>query len=144
MIEEAKEDAAPELARESVLEAVAEAEGIEVSDEDLLEALEPTAEREGTEPAKLLERLKETGRDVPVRRELRLRRAVEAIADTREADRAGQGEGARAALDPGEAAQGGGVLAAVDAGLRRPSGPELADSHVAGAGSSLLPGKLAA
>jgi trigger factor len=82
MVEEAKEDAAQTLARESVLEAVAEAEGIDVSDDDLLEALEVTAEREGTEPAKLLERLKETGRDVPVRRELRLRRAVEAIADT--------------------------------------------------------------
>ena len=62
------------LARESVLEAVADAEGIEVSDEELLEALGRTAEREGTEPAKLLERLKETGRDVPVRRELRLRK----------------------------------------------------------------------
>ena len=82
MIEEAKEDAARTLARESVLEAVAEAEGIDVSDDDVLEALGPTAEREGTEPAKLLERLIQTGRDVPIRRELRLRRAVDAIAGT--------------------------------------------------------------
>jgi trigger factor len=82
MVEEAKEDARRTLSRESVLEAVAEAEGVEVSDEDLLEALQPTAEREGTSPDKLLAQLKETGRDVPVRRELCLRRAVDAIADS--------------------------------------------------------------
>ena len=40
MVEEAKEDARRTLSRESVLEAVADAEGIEVSDDDLLEALE--------------------------------------------------------------------------------------------------------
>jgi trigger factor len=80
MIQEATEDARRTLSRESVLEAVAEAEGIEVSDEELLEALGPTAEREGTKPDKLLARLKETGRDAPVRRELRLRHAVDAIA----------------------------------------------------------------
>ena len=36
----------------------------------------------GTKPEKLLERLKESGRDVPIRRELRLRKAVDAIADS--------------------------------------------------------------
>ncbi len=82
MVEEAKEDARRTLSRESVLEAVAEAEGIEVSDDDLLEALQPTAEREGTTPDKLLAQLKDAGRDAPVRRELRLRRAVDAIADS--------------------------------------------------------------
>jgi trigger factor len=81
MVEEAREDARKALARESVLAAVADAEGIEVSDDDLLEALEGTAEREGATAAKLLERLKETGRDVPVRRELRLRRAVDVLVE---------------------------------------------------------------
>jgi trigger factor len=80
LIQDAREDARKALGRESVLEAVADAEGIEVSDEDLVEALEGTAEREGTKPDKLLERLKKSGRDVPVRRELRMRRAVDAIA----------------------------------------------------------------
>ncbi len=61
---------------------MADAEGVEVSDEDLLEALEPTAEREDIKPDKLLARLKESGRDAPIRRELRLRRAVDAIADS--------------------------------------------------------------
>jgi trigger factor len=85
MVEEAKDDARRTLSRESVLEAVAEAEGIEVSDEDLLEALEPTAEREGTSPDKLLSSLAETGRDAPIRRELRLRRAVDTIAESAQA-----------------------------------------------------------
>jgi trigger factor len=82
MVEEAKDDARRTLSRESVLEAVADAEAIEVSDDDLLEALQATAEREGTKPDKLLARLKETGRDAPIRRELRLRQAVDAIADS--------------------------------------------------------------
>ncbi len=82
MVEEAKDDARRTLSRESVLEAVADAEAIEVSDDDLLEALQATAEREGTKPDKLLARLKEAGRDAPIRRELRLRQAVDAIADS--------------------------------------------------------------
>ena len=61
---------------------MADAEGVEISDDDLLEALQATAEREGTTPEKLLERLKETGRDAPIRRELRLRQAVDAIAES--------------------------------------------------------------
>jgi trigger factor len=80
MVEEAKDDARRALARESVLDAVAEAEQIEVSDEDLLEAIERTAEREGAKPEELVQRLKETGRDAPIRQELRLRRAVDVIA----------------------------------------------------------------
>jgi trigger factor len=82
MIEEAKDDARRTLARESVLEAVAQAEQIDVSGEDLLEAIARTAERENTTPEKLLERLEENGRDVPIRHELRLRRAVDVIADS--------------------------------------------------------------
>jgi trigger factor len=82
MIEEAKDDARRTLARESVLEAVAQAEQIDVSDEDLLEAIARTAERENTTPEKLHERLEESGRDVPIRHELRLRRAVDVIADS--------------------------------------------------------------
>jgi trigger factor len=82
MVEQAKDDARRVLARESVLEAVADAEQIEVSDEELIDALARTAEREGTKPDKLLARLKQSGRDVPIRRELRLRRAVDVIADS--------------------------------------------------------------
>jgi trigger factor len=100
MIEEAKEDARRTLARESVLEAVAEAEGIEISDEDLLEALGPTAEREGTKPDKLLARLKENGRDAPIRRELRLRGAVDTIAESAQPIELGQAKAREALWTP--------------------------------------------
>ena len=81
VVEETKQDAARQLARESVLDAVADAEGIEVGDEELLEALSPAAERERSKPEKLLERLVKTGRDLPIRREIRLRKAVDRLVE---------------------------------------------------------------
>ena len=81
LIEEAKPDAELSMRREAVLEAVADAEKIEVSDEELKEALEPIAEREGAQPDELISRLKETGRDKLLRRDLRMRRALERIAE---------------------------------------------------------------
>jgi trigger factor len=89
MIEQAREYAGKQLAREAVLEAVADAEAIEVSDDELLEVIERSAEREQTKPAKLLARLKESGRDVALRRDLRLRKAVEVIAASAVAIEAG-------------------------------------------------------
>jgi trigger factor len=80
MVDEAREDARRQLAREAVLEAVADAEGIEVSDDELLEVIARTAEREQTKPEKLLARLKDGGRDLALRRELRLRKAVDVVA----------------------------------------------------------------
>jgi trigger factor len=80
MVDEARDDARKQLAREAVLEAVADAEGIEVSDDELLEVIRSAAEREKTKPEKLLARLKDSGRDLALRRELRLRKAVDVIA----------------------------------------------------------------
>jgi trigger factor len=77
VIDETKNDAARQLWRESVLEAVADAEGIEAGDEELLEALASAAEREKSTPEKVLERLVKSGRDLPIRRELRLRKAID-------------------------------------------------------------------
>jgi trigger factor len=82
MVEETREDAARQLARESVLEAVADAEDIEISDDELMEALGSAAEREKSKPAKLLERLQRNGRDIPLRRDLRLRKALDVLADS--------------------------------------------------------------
>jgi len=82
VVEETKEDAAVQLRREAVLEAIADAEGLEAGDDELLEALASAAEREKTKPEKLLERLKKAGRDVPLRRELRLRQAVDVLAES--------------------------------------------------------------
>jgi trigger factor len=73
-------DAEQALRREAVITAVVAAEGISPSDEQLLEALAPSAEREGVEPAQLLERLRGEGRLDEVREDLAARQAIELIA----------------------------------------------------------------
>jgi trigger factor len=80
LIDDAEEDAEKALRREATLAAVADAEGIEPTDEDLLEALGPGDGKNA--PDKLLARLKEGGRDNLLRDEVRLRKAVDVIADT--------------------------------------------------------------
>jgi trigger factor len=81
LIEEAKPDAAKQLARESVLEAVADAEQLEVSDEELLDALKGIAEREGEKPEKVLAKLVRGGRDAALRNDLRIRKAVDVLVE---------------------------------------------------------------
>jgi trigger factor len=81
LIEESKPDAERELKREAVVTAVAEAEGIEVSDEELVEALEHSAEHERTTPEKLLERLRANGRDAMIEEDIQARKAIELIAE---------------------------------------------------------------
>jgi trigger factor len=82
IIEESKPDAALELKREAVLAAIAEAEAIEVSDEEMIEALEHTAGHERTTPEKLLERLRDNGRDAMVREDIQVRKAIDLVADS--------------------------------------------------------------
>ncbi|HET9197693.1 MAG TPA: trigger factor [Solirubrobacterales bacterium] len=82
LIEETKPDAEKELRREAVVTAIAEAEGIEVSEEEMLEALEHSAQHERTTPEKLLERLRQSGRDAMIREDLRARKAIELVADS--------------------------------------------------------------
>ena len=59
---ENREPAERDLRREAVLAAVVEAEGIEASDDDVMESLERAAAAEGGSPKKLLERLRSSGR----------------------------------------------------------------------------------
>lgn len=82
IVEESKPDAERELMREAVLSAIAEAEGTEVTDEEMIEALEHTAEHERTSPEKLLERLRKDGRDSLVREDLRIRKAIDLVAES--------------------------------------------------------------
>ncbi|HET8955085.1 MAG TPA: trigger factor [Solirubrobacterales bacterium] len=81
LIEETKPDAEKELRREAVVTAIAEAEAIEVSEAEMVEALEHSAEHERTTPEKLLERLRESGRDAMIREDLRARKAIELVAE---------------------------------------------------------------
>jgi len=80
MIDEGEESAEKTLRREATLAAVAEAEAIEPTDEELIEALGPLEGKE--KPEKVLARLRENGRDGLLREEVRLRKAAEVIADS--------------------------------------------------------------
>jgi trigger factor len=82
VIADAKPDAEQQLKREAVLAAVADAEGLEVTDAELAESLRHAAEHEGTTAEKLVERLRESGRDALLREDLRLRKAADLIADS--------------------------------------------------------------
>jgi len=74
------EDAERSLRREATLAAVAEAEAIEPTDEELLEALGPG---EGAnDPKRLLDRLRQSGRDELLREEVRLRKAADVIVES--------------------------------------------------------------
>jgi trigger factor len=81
LLAEARPDADKQLRREAVVAAIIEAEGIEADDDEILEALAPTAQREGVAPKKLLERLKSSGRLDDVREEVLARKAIDLVAD---------------------------------------------------------------
>ena len=76
---EAEPEAAAQLKREAVLAAIVDAEGIEPTDDQVREAIEPTAERQGTTVDKLLDQLRDSGRLDRVRREVATRQAVELL-----------------------------------------------------------------
>jgi trigger factor len=82
ILAESKPDAERELKREAVLAAIAEAEAIEVSEEEMVEALAHTAEHERTTPEKLLARLRENGRDAMVREDIEVRKAIDVVAES--------------------------------------------------------------
>jgi trigger factor len=110
-------DAEQALSREAVVTAIVAAEGIVPSEEDLLVAMAPVAEREGVEPEKLLADLQSSGRLEEVREDLAARQAVELVAEnakpisveqasareqlwTPEQGEAGEGSGATAPAEP--------------------------------------------
>ena len=76
---EAEPDAAIALRREAVLAQVVEAEQIEPTEEQVLEMIAPAAEREGIEPEKLLEQLREGGRLERVRDDVATSLAVDLL-----------------------------------------------------------------
>ena len=107
LIEESKPDASRELKREAVVTAIAEAEGIEVSDEELVEALAHSAEHERTTPEKLLARLRENGRDAMIEEDLLAQKAIELVTEAAKPipleeaeDRAGKAAAAEKILAP--------------------------------------------
>jgi trigger factor len=80
LLREARPDAERALRREAVLAAIVETEGIEPSEEELLPALEHSAQHEQTTAAELLERLRRAGRLDALRTDLAHRQAVDLVA----------------------------------------------------------------
>ncbi len=76
---EAEPEAASALRREAVIAAIIEAEEINPSDEELVEALRPAAERDGSDPAELVEQLRKAGRLESLREDVAGRQAVELL-----------------------------------------------------------------
>jgi trigger factor len=81
LLEDARPDAEKALRRDAVLVAVIEAEGVEVSDDEVLEALEGPAQSSGTKPKKLLERLRSEGRLDGVKEDIAARKALDALVE---------------------------------------------------------------
>jgi len=84
MVEQARPEAEQALKREAVLEAVADAENIEITEEDELEALQipPGHEDHGhSEPGDALREIRESGREELFKEDLRMRRALELIGE---------------------------------------------------------------
>ena len=88
LIDESEPEAERALGRESVLAAIVEAEGIEVSDDELLDALRAAAASSGgAEPGekklqRSLERLREDGRDDVLREDIAMRKVVDLLVDS--------------------------------------------------------------
>jgi trigger factor len=82
-IEQAKPDAEQALRREAVLAAVAEAESLEPTEEEMLEAVgEAAPPGEKVSPKKLLERLKSNGRLDSLKDDLAQRKALDLLAES--------------------------------------------------------------
>jgi trigger factor len=79
LAQEAEPDAAAALRREAVIAAIIDAEHIEPSDQDLVEALAPAAERDGADPAELVGQLRQAGRLESLREDVAARQAVERL-----------------------------------------------------------------
>jgi trigger factor len=74
-------EARQSIARELVLEAVADKLGIEVSDDEVKDLIREEAEAAGEDPEELIKQVWEHGRPQRLRADLRLRKALDRIAD---------------------------------------------------------------
>jgi trigger factor len=87
LVHEAEPDAERALRRESVLAAIVEAEGIEVSDDEVLDSLRAATAAGGGKPPsekqlqKALEHARSEGRDGALREDIAMRRVVDLLVD---------------------------------------------------------------
>jgi trigger factor len=96
IIEQGKGDAEQALRREAVLAAIVEAEGLQATEAEVMEAVEQAAPSEQTSPKKLLERLRNAGRLEQLENDLAQRKALDVVADSAKPVAAEQPEQAEA------------------------------------------------
>jgi len=99
---EAEPEAEAALRREAVLAAVVAAEGIEPNEEQLRDALEPVAHRQGADAAELLEQLRKNGRIDQLREDVATRQALELLVSSATPISVGQAQARDALWTPGK------------------------------------------
>ncbi|HEV2724122.1 MAG TPA: trigger factor [Thermoleophilaceae bacterium] len=106
LVVEAEPDAERALRRESVLTAVIEAEGIEVTEDEMLDALRHASEQPGTPGAsekalrRSLKKARDRGSDEPLRHDIAMRKAVDMIVEHAKAIPAEQAQAREALWTP--------------------------------------------
>jgi trigger factor len=99
LIEESWPDAEQALRREAVLAAIIDAEQIEPTEQQLLDALEPAAEREQMSRQKLLDRLRSAGRVDGLAKEVAAEQAIDLVITEAKPVSAEQADKKRAAAE---------------------------------------------
>jgi trigger factor len=105
---DAEPEAAAALRREAVLAAIVEAEGIDPSDEELVEALRPAAERDGADPAELVSKLRQAGRIDTLKEDVATRQALDLLLSEAKAITVAQAQAREKLWTPGREQQEGG------------------------------------
>ncbi|MHB1538454.1 MAG: trigger factor [Solirubrobacteraceae bacterium] len=101
-------DAERALRREAVLSAIVAAEGIELDEHELEEALEPAAAERGQQASELLEQLHGSSRLDELREELAARKAIDLVAEQAKAIPAERMKAREQIWTPGQGTDGGG------------------------------------
>ena len=129
LVADVRPDAERSLRREAVLAAIADAEGIEVSDDDVFEALKGGDESPATEKEarRALDQLRSSGRDALVREDIRIRRAAEVVVDGAKPIPLAQAEAREKLWTPEKERQGAGSLWTPGSGAPGPPGQADAD-----------------
>jgi trigger factor len=110
IVDQGKPDAERALRREAVLAAIAEAEGLEPTEDEMLEAVQAAAPRgERVSPKKLLERLRSNGRLDALRDDLAQRKALDVVAESAKPISVEQAKARDKLWTPGSEESGGGA-----------------------------------
>jgi len=95
-------EAEQQLRREAVLAAIIEAEGIEATEQQLLDALEPAAEREQISRQKLLDKLRQANRVDELSREVAAKTAIDLVVQSAKPIGVDEAEKAKAKAEAAE------------------------------------------